>query len=83
LGSLTELHAFDQAAILDMKWSHAGKHTDPLLAIASAEGRIDLRSWHTTTSTLVLQHSLFIASRDVLCLSIDWSGRKSEGIAYA
>ncbi|KAF8306969.1 WD-40 repeat-containing protein [Clavulina sp. PMI_390] len=79
--SLDEAYRLDQPAILDMKWSVSPTRIKlegpPLLAIADAEGQVAFHQWDSGTNSLVLQQSVECAPRNILCLSIDWSGRLS------
>jgi len=66
-------------AILDMKWCHTSPSVDPILAIADSEGGITLHALQGKESQLGFEQTFSIAcaSKDVLCLSLDWSSRRS------
>ncbi|THH16897.1 hypothetical protein EW146_g3829 [Bondarzewia mesenterica] len=64
-------------AILDMKWCHTSRSRTPLLAIADSEGQITLHEWDLDQKQLKQTAHVPCASPDVLCLSLDWSNRKS------
>ncbi|KAI0724560.1 WD-40 repeat-containing protein [Cerioporus squamosus] len=64
-------------AILDMKWCHRDASVSPLLGIADSEGHITLHELHSDTSKLRQVQSISCATSDVLCLSLDWSNRRT------
>ncbi|KAH9849755.1 WD40-repeat-containing domain protein [Lenzites betulinus] len=71
------LQETELAAILDMKWCHRGASALPLLAIADSEGHITLHELHNDESRLRLVQTISCASTETLCLSLDWSNRRS------
>ncbi|OSX67573.1 hypothetical protein POSPLADRAFT_1042785 [Postia placenta MAD-698-R-SB12] len=75
---LSLLHKTSLPAILDMKWCHLASSIDPTLAIADSEGSITLHSLRDDELTLERVSSVACAPKDVLCLSLDWSNRRSQ-----
>ncbi|KAI0275060.1 WD-40 repeat-containing protein [Gloeopeniophorella convolvens] len=64
-------------AVLDLKWCHTTQGRRPLLAVADAEGCIDIFEWDIEQKHLHASGPLRIAPSHVLCLSLDWSNRRS------
>ncbi|KZT65138.1 WD40 repeat-like protein [Daedalea quercina L-15889] len=64
-------------AILDMKWCHTVPSVDPTLVIADSEGGITLYNLRGEGPSLQRTFAVACASKDVLCLSLDWSNRRS------
>ncbi|TFY69242.1 hypothetical protein EVJ58_g515 [Rhodofomes roseus] len=73
-------------SLADAAWSapaltshrcHTSPSVDPTLAIADSEGGITLHTLRGDKPSLVQTSSIACASRDVLCLSLDWSSRRS------
>jgi len=62
-------------AILDMKWCSLSPSVAPTLAIADSEGGITLHEYQRDESALNQVVTIPCASKDVLCLSLDWSSR--------
>ncbi|KAI0655085.1 WD-40 repeat-containing protein [Cubamyces menziesii] len=64
-------------AILDMKWCHRESSATPVLGIADSEGHITLHELRTEEGRLLQLQSISCASTEVLCLSLDWSSRRT------
>jgi len=75
--ALSQLQAIDLPAVLDLKWCPRSSTTTPILGIADSEGNISLHEWLAHENRLSLIQRLPCATDDVLCLSIDWSNRRS------
>ncbi|KAJ7181666.1 WD40-repeat-containing domain protein [Mycena crocata] len=71
-----QIQTIDLPAVLDMKWCHAS--AAPLLGIADSEGNISLHEWKENEFRLESLSSIACAPSDVLCLSLDWSTRRSN-----
>jgi len=74
-----KIQAFDLPAVLDMKWCHRSPSVTPILGIADSEGNITLHEWKTTERVLTPLSATKCASPDTLCLSMDWSNRRTPG----
>ncbi|KAI9512577.1 WD-40 repeat-containing protein, partial [Russula earlei] len=64
-------------AVLDLKWCHTTPSRRPLIAVACAEGCVDLFEWELEQKQLRNAGSLRVAPSHVLCLSLDWSNRRT------
>ncbi|CAA7265794.1 unnamed protein product [Cyclocybe aegerita] len=76
--SFQKLQVVDLPAIPDMKWCHR-LNALPLLAVADSEGNITLYEWRE--HSLERTDSVVCATPDLLCLSLDWSNRRTGGSA--
>ncbi|RDB29490.1 Diphthine methyltransferase [Hypsizygus marmoreus] len=76
---IRQIYSLDLPAVLDMKWCHNTKSANPVLAIADSEGGVTLHEWQTTEKTLRQISAAECASSDTLCLSLDWSDRRTQG----
>ncbi|KAH9486927.1 Diphthine methyltransferase [Psilocybe cubensis] len=74
--SFQQVQSFDLPAILDMKWSHGSNEDGPILGISDSEGHITLHSWREQSFKKIA--SIQCASEDTLCLSMDWSDRRTS-----
>ncbi|KAJ6610905.1 WD40-repeat-containing domain protein [Mycena sp. CBHHK59/15] len=72
-----QIQCLDLPAVLDMKWCHRSISAAPLLGVADSEGNITLHEWQEHESNLKSISSISCASSDVLCLSMDWSNRRT------
>lgn len=77
VSKLQPAQEIDLPAILDMKWCNTTPSS--LLAIANSEGHVTLHRYDATDRNLHQQQSISCASEDTLCLSLDWSNRRSPG----
>ncbi|KAL0071975.1 hypothetical protein AAF712_000898 [Marasmius tenuissimus] len=77
--SAKKIQEVDLPAVLDMKWSHKSLSGRPLLGIADSEGNITLHEWDQDEPHVRKVSSIQVApSSDILCLSLDWSNRRSS-----
>ncbi|KIM85206.1 hypothetical protein PILCRDRAFT_817204 [Piloderma croceum F 1598] len=60
-----------------MKWCHRKISTAPLLGIADSEGNVSLYKWIDEEKQLDFSQSVSCAPPEILCLSLDWSNRRS------
>ncbi|PBL01145.1 WD-40 repeat-containing protein [Armillaria gallica] len=67
-----EIQCFDLPAVLDMKWQSS------TLGIADSEGNITLHQWQKT-GLRQIQGIQVAESSEILCLSLDWSNRRTPG----
>ncbi|KAG5722506.1 WD repeat-containing protein 85 [Termitomyces sp. T112] len=74
------IQSIDLPAVLDMKWSHRSASLSPMLGIADSEGSITLHELQTDEKLLKQVDSIRCTSKDTLCLSLDWSNRRTGGI---
>jgi len=72
----SKLQEVSLPAVLDLKWCHTTPSRQPLIAVAGAEGSVDLFEWDFEQKQLRNAGSLLVAPSHVLCLSLDWSNRK-------
>ncbi|KDQ63752.1 hypothetical protein JAAARDRAFT_29786 [Jaapia argillacea MUCL 33604] len=72
-----QLQEFSLPAILDMKWCHRSPSANPLLGIADSEGKVTLHEWLQSERRMEQVSSITCADPDILCLSLDWSNRRS------
>ncbi|KAI0801258.1 WD-40 repeat-containing protein [Fomes fomentarius] len=79
---LNLLHETELPAILDMKWCHRTPSALPLLGIADSEGHITLHELNNDKSQLKQIQSVECAASDILCLSLDWSNRRTPTEDY-
>ncbi|KAI0047839.1 WD40 repeat-like protein [Auriscalpium vulgare] len=77
LASSSQIQEISLPAVLDMKWCHTSASRKPILAIADAEGNITVHEWDVAERRLNQAFSIPCAESDVLCLSLDWSNRRS------
>ncbi|KAH8102665.1 WD40-repeat-containing domain protein [Cristinia sonorae] len=75
--TLNNIEEVDLPAVLDLKWCHRDSSLPPLLASADSEGGIKLFEYHALERRLVMSQSIVCAEPHVLCLSIDWSNRRT------
>ncbi|KIY71628.1 WD40 repeat-like protein [Cylindrobasidium torrendii FP15055 ss-10] len=69
--------SFKFAAVLDLKWCHRDVAT---LAVADSESNVALLEWDTDEKVMKQTQSLAVTSSTAnLCLSIDWSNRRTGG----
>ncbi|KAF8168091.1 WD40-repeat-containing domain protein [Crassisporium funariophilum] len=71
-----QIQSIDLPAVLDMKWCHRDS-PDAILGIADSEGNVTLHEWQK--GSLHQLDSVRCASSDVLCLSLDWSNKRTGG----
>ncbi|KAG8987658.1 hypothetical protein FRB90_003223 [Tulasnella sp. 427] len=64
-----------------MKWSHVERLEGPLVAIADAEGAVRINRLNPTEHRLSEIQCVTVVQPDVLCLSLDWSGRRAAASA--
>ncbi|KAI8995633.1 WD-40 repeat-containing protein [Trametes punicea] len=64
-------------AILDMKWCHRAPSASPVLGIADSEGHVTLHELRIDEPRIRQLQTVSCASSDILCLSLDWSNRRS------
>ncbi|KAI0257145.1 WD-40 repeat-containing protein [Lactifluus subvellereus] len=74
--SVTKAQEISLPAILDLKWCHTTPSRQPLLAVADAEGCVNLFEWELEQKQLRSAGPLRVAPSQVLCLSLDWSNRR-------
>ncbi|EIN13740.1 WD40 repeat-like protein [Punctularia strigosozonata HHB-11173 SS5] len=72
-----KLQEIAMPAILDMKWLHNSISSLEMLAICDAEGSTSLYKWNNVEKRLEMAQAIRCASSDVLCLSLDWSNRRT------
>lgn len=60
-----------------MKWCFRTPEAPPLLGVADSEGHITLHQWSDQDRQLEQIQSISCASSDTLCLSLDWSNRRT------
>lgn len=77
--TLHQIQSIPLPAVLDIKWSHGSTASNPILAIADAEGNVRFYFWETCEGVLKQLQVVPCAESDILCLSIDWSDRRSQG----
>jgi len=74
--SASKIQEISLPAVLDLKWCHTTPSRQPLIAVAEAEGIMDLFEWDLEQKRLRHSSSLRLAPSHVLCLSLDWSNRR-------
>ncbi|TFK41150.1 WD40-repeat-containing domain protein [Crucibulum laeve] len=74
-----KLQTFDLPAVLDMKWCHRSQSSNPVVGIADSEGNITLNEWDINGRVMQCMSKIQCTTPDVLCLSLDWSNRRSPG----
>lgn len=74
---LQELQKIETSAILDIKWSPNPKQ-EPQLAVADAKGRITVFGLDVETKRLREVQKIDVADETKLCLSLDFSNRRSS-----
>ncbi|KAK0233086.1 WD40-repeat-containing domain protein [Armillaria fumosa] len=67
-----QIQCFDLPAVLDMKWCHMSSSSPATLGIADSEGNITLHQWQE-----VVYRIRIAESSEILCLSLDWSNRRT------
>ncbi|CAL1695839.1 unnamed protein product [Somion occarium] len=67
---LNQIQEISLPAVPDMKWCHRDVSVNPVLGIADSEGNVSLYE-------MKIDDSLRIAPSHVLCLSLDWSNRRT------
>ncbi|KAL1670350.1 WD40-repeat-containing domain protein [Schizophyllum commune] len=67
----------DLPAVLDIKWCNSSPSCT--LAVADSEGHVTIHRYDATDGRLHQEQSIPCASRDTLCLSLDWSNRRFPG----
>ncbi|BGP04894.1 hypothetical protein JCM10049v2_000696 [Rhodotorula toruloides] len=75
--SLEEVQRFDGPAILDMKWSPRPWNGSTTLAIADAKGHVQLHKLDEESNRLSPLQTIDCTDESTLCLSLDWSTRRS------
>ncbi|BGP21770.1 hypothetical protein JCM10295v2_000645 [Rhodotorula toruloides] len=75
--SLKEVQRFDGPAILDMKWSPRPWNGATTLAIADAKGHVQLHKLDEDSNQLLPLQIVDCTDESTLCLSLDWSTRRS------
>ncbi|KAK0506232.1 WD40-repeat-containing domain protein [Armillaria luteobubalina] len=71
-----QIQCFDLPAVLDMKWCHMSPSSPATLGIADSEGNITLHQWQET-GLRQIQGIQIAKSSEILCLSLDWSNRRT------
>ncbi|KAL4243426.1 Diphthine methyltransferase [Abortiporus biennis] len=67
----------DLPAVPDMKWCHRTDDVNPILGVADSEGHISLYDLDPESKHLNKIQSIECAPSTVLCLSLDWSNRRT------
>ncbi|TCD71525.1 hypothetical protein EIP91_008906 [Steccherinum ochraceum] len=72
-----QVQEIELPAVLDLKWCHRQADVSPVLAAADSEGGVTLFEYQGPEERLVQRQSIKCAEPEVLCLSIDWSNRRT------
>ncbi|KAH8835747.1 WD-40 repeat-containing protein [Flagelloscypha sp. PMI_526] len=77
LPSVETLQELPLPAIPDIKWCHRSESVPPVAAVADSEGHISLFQWDFEKAALAVVSTLDATDANTLCLSIDWSNRRT------
>lgn len=73
----TPKQVIETAAILDMKWSHSLVNEQPVLGIVNSIGGFYLYGFNNESLAKV-DHVQVTEDQSILCLSLDWAGRRHD-----
>ncbi|KAF7724764.1 Diphthine methyltransferase [Apophysomyces ossiformis] len=75
---LVQKQVVETPAILDMKWSHALIRGQQVLGVADSVGGLSLYALQHDDHLLHRVEHIQVSEPDILCLSLDWSGRVDQ-----